>query len=138
MSLAIGDVFEVSCDECGATLQYRVDAQTLATFIGAPSSPVNLRLINRQPGATFGGCPHERDDCAGATAALARLHEIPGTPSGGSSRTWRSGTTDSTGATDLPSRQGASPPTAVPTGRSGHSRIGLVTAQPDIVMSGPG
>jgi len=32
MSLAIGDVFEVSCDECGATLQYRVDAQTLATL----------------------------------------------------------------------------------------------------------
>ena len=100
MSLAIGDVFETSCDECGATLQYRVDAQTLATFIGAPSSPVNLRLINRQTGATFGGCPHERNDCAGVTAALA--------------------------------------PTAVPTGRSGHSRIGLVTAQPDIVTSGPG
>lgn len=77
MSLAIGDMFEVSCDACGATLQYRVDAQTLATFIGAPSSPVNLRLINRQPGATFGGCPHERDDCAGVTAALARLREIP-------------------------------------------------------------
>jgi hypothetical protein len=77
MSLAIGDVFEVSCNECGATLQYRVDAQTLATFISAPSSPVNLRPINRQPGARFVGCPRERRDCAGVTAALARLHEIP-------------------------------------------------------------
>jgi hypothetical protein len=77
MALAIGDVFEVSCGECGATLQYRVDAQPVAIFIGAPSSPVNLRPVNRQPGATFDGCPHGRDDCAGVTAALARLHEIP-------------------------------------------------------------
>ena len=77
MVLANGDVSEVSCGECGATLQYRVDAKTLATFIGAPSSPVNPRPIDRQPGATFEGCPYERDDCAGVTAARARLHEIP-------------------------------------------------------------
>jgi hypothetical protein len=76
MTLAIGDEFEVCCDECGATLRYGVE-RTMSHFLGAPTSPVNLTPINRQPGARFRGCPLERDDCAGVTAARARVDEVP-------------------------------------------------------------
>ena len=77
MALAIGDVLEILCGECGATLRYQVHAQPIAIFIGAPNSPVHLTPLDRQPDAGFEGCPQGRDDCAAITAALARLHEVP-------------------------------------------------------------
>jgi hypothetical protein len=77
MALSIGDVFEIHCGDCGATLKYRVDEQPLAVFIAAPTPPVSVRPLDRQPGASFEGCPHGRDDCDGVTTALARLHDVP-------------------------------------------------------------
>jgi hypothetical protein len=77
MALAMGDEFEVRCVERGATLRYRVEEQSIAIFLAAPTSPVNLTPINRQPGSRFKGCPSEGDDCAGVTQARTRLNEVP-------------------------------------------------------------
>lgn len=76
MTLAIGDEFEVRCDECGATLRYGV-GPTMFHFLGAPTPPVSVTPLDRQPGASFEGCPRGRDDCAGVNAARARLQEMP-------------------------------------------------------------
>jgi hypothetical protein len=76
MTLAIGDEFEVCCDECGKTLRYGV-GRTMFHLLGAPTPPVSVTPLDRRPGASFEGCPNGRDDCAGINAARARLHEVP-------------------------------------------------------------
>jgi hypothetical protein len=76
MALAIGDEFEVCCGECGAKLRYAI-APTTLHYVGVPTPPVGITPLDPQPGASFEGCPHGRDDCSGVNAARARLHDMP-------------------------------------------------------------
>jgi hypothetical protein len=76
MALSIADEFEVRCGECGSTLRYRVGHATFHV-LGVPTPPVAITPLDRQQAASFEGCPHGRDNCAGVKAAMARLHQMP-------------------------------------------------------------